>query len=583
MKRALIILSFLAAITVTSRSLLHPEFFRVHDFVHGARIVEMTTALRDGHFPVRWSPNFAYGYGMPLFEFYAPLPYYFGSIVYLLTNNILLAVKSLWLIPSIISFWGAFILGKRLFGVHGGIVAAILFTLAPYRAVDLYIRGAIGEVWAMAFFPWVFDGILGIAKNERWSWKALSASLLGLFLSHNLMTMLFFPFAALTAFLVWLSRAPRVTFKERLKISLHYIIGFTIPVGLATFYLVPALLEKHYTQVEERILTGYFHYSQHFLYLRQFFKENWQYGGSQWGPGDDMSFFLGHVQLIALVFTSVMLVYYGIRYMKDVSKVIQKSTMIEKVTNLFSHIYERTVILALLFPFFIVSCFMSLQRSEVLWQTLAPLQVTQFPWRFLSLTIFFLALLGAWGISYLHTQKIQTGVVLIVIFATSVLSWKYFVPESFLEDSQALYYSDAYRIQTEMSDILPDYIPTDLSEDILPRGESTYEVKNGEANVEVVHHKTHSIQLKIAAMSEAVLQANVAYFPGWMVFINSDNTPYRVNEHGLIEFIVPAGTSVVDVALENTQVRAVADFVTLLAVFVLITIILLENKYSRKS
>lgn len=36
------------------------------------RLQQLETALRDGHFPVRWMPDANYGYGYPFFNYYAP-------------------------------------------------------------------------------------------------------------------------------------------------------------------------------------------------------------------------------------------------------------------------------------------------------------------------------------------------------------------------------------------------------------------------------------------------------------------------------------------------------------------------------
>ena len=63
----------LAAIIVTSWHMVVRPMFYTHDFLHGARIAEMTRGIKEGVWPVIWSENFAWGYGMPLFEFYAPL------------------------------------------------------------------------------------------------------------------------------------------------------------------------------------------------------------------------------------------------------------------------------------------------------------------------------------------------------------------------------------------------------------------------------------------------------------------------------------------------------------------------------
>ena len=45
-------------------ALFRAEFFHMHDFTHVARLAEMHRALSEGHFPVRWSRNFGWGYGM---------------------------------------------------------------------------------------------------------------------------------------------------------------------------------------------------------------------------------------------------------------------------------------------------------------------------------------------------------------------------------------------------------------------------------------------------------------------------------------------------------------------------------------
>ena len=84
-------------------------------------------------------------YGMPLFEFYAPLPYYVGSFFYLLGFSHINSVKAIILITSIFTAIGAYLLGRKLFGTTGGLLVSAAVTLAPYRAVNLFVRGAISE------------------------------------------------------------------------------------------------------------------------------------------------------------------------------------------------------------------------------------------------------------------------------------------------------------------------------------------------------------------------------------------------------------------------------------------------------
>ena len=54
------------------------DFFRMHDWTHVARLVELDVALKDGQFPPRWAPDLGWGKGMPLFHFLWPLALLFS-------------------------------------------------------------------------------------------------------------------------------------------------------------------------------------------------------------------------------------------------------------------------------------------------------------------------------------------------------------------------------------------------------------------------------------------------------------------------------------------------------------------------
>ena len=194
-------------VLATSWPLVAPQFFRVHDYVHAARVAEITRAMQDGQFPVRWSANFGYGYGMPLFEFYAPLPYYFGALWYWLGMDIVLVLKVLYLTCNIGTAVGAYWLGRRLGGRSAGVLVSAMITLAPYRAVNLYVRGSLSEAWAIMMAVFVLCGVLAVVRRERQSWVFLTLGLIGLMLSHNLTTMMFIPVSVILAASWWWWRA----------------------------------------------------------------------------------------------------------------------------------------------------------------------------------------------------------------------------------------------------------------------------------------------------------------------------------------------------------------------------------------
>lgn len=574
-KKLLVISIFLASICISSRALLHPEFFRVHDFVHGARISELHLAMSEGHFPVRWTKNFGFGYGMPLFEFYAPLPYYVGGFIYWITQNLIFSVKMLWLIPNIVSFVGAYKLGKRLFGTVGGLVTAVAFTLAPYRAVDLYVRGAVGEVWAMATFPWIIEYLLATVNREKHAWKKFTVSLVTLLLSHNLMTLLFMPIVGLLTLVCGGIVLPRVKKNERALFGLRVVGPLFLSIGMSAFYLIPALVEKGFTQVEERILSGYFHYSLHFLYIRQFFKENWKYGGSQWGPGDDMSFFLGYGQIGLLIILGLVILAGSVLLFKKRNNASKNET--KQVFNLKKHISTITpnkVVCLSILPLLMISLLMSLQKSEWIWNTLSPLQVVQFPWRFLSLIIFFLALANGYLFRLLTDKKLRILLFVLSVLLFSVPAWKYFQPETFLDNAEALYYSDEERIKKEMSEILPDYIPSRLSKTIHPRQEHRYQYVYDPGKVEVLVDHTHELLIKTEAVAETTLQLNIADYPGWTIEIDRQKIQPEINSLGLPEFVVPEGNHTVSARLLATPVRMISDLVSVFSLLIFVFFIL---------
>src|SRR5436189_5911868 len=75
------------------KPLFMPGFFPMHDDVQVVRVFEMGRALKDGMFPVRWVNDLGYGYGYPIFNFYAPLAYYIGGFFIAFTHDALLATK----------------------------------------------------------------------------------------------------------------------------------------------------------------------------------------------------------------------------------------------------------------------------------------------------------------------------------------------------------------------------------------------------------------------------------------------------------------------------------------------------------
>ena len=123
-------------------SLLQPGFYDSHDgLLNVHRLFELEKCLADGQIPCRWVPDMGAGYGYPLFNFYPPLASHIAVAFRGLGAGILDAVKWTMLLALVLGSVSMFGLARSFFGTSGGILAAVLYTFAPYQAVDVFVRG----------------------------------------------------------------------------------------------------------------------------------------------------------------------------------------------------------------------------------------------------------------------------------------------------------------------------------------------------------------------------------------------------------------------------------------------------------
>jgi hypothetical protein len=165
---ALVILLTLSALAVSSL-VQAPFFITVHDQVQPERISEMARAVLDGQIPPRYVGNLGYGFGYPLFNFYAPLAYYFGALVYLSGFSLIASTKIMVILGFITAGVSMYYAACGIWSKKASLVAAILYLLAPYHAVQVYVRGSVGELYAYALLPLILRAVLSMYshKTER--------------------------------------------------------------------------------------------------------------------------------------------------------------------------------------------------------------------------------------------------------------------------------------------------------------------------------------------------------------------------------------------------------------------------------
>ena len=260
-------LSFLTIIPLFSNG-----FFPMHDDTQVARVFEMGKMLKLGVLPVRWVSDLGYGYGYPIFNFYAPLAYYIGGFFNVLGFDALLSTKLMIAFAMLGAGVAMYLLAGEFFGILGGVLAGILYAYAPYHALNLYVRGDVAELYAYIFLPIIFYGLWKVSHERKWRYVATGAlGFAGLILSHNLTAFMAAPFiAAFGLILLHRARYKRIVFEN---------ISFTALLGvlLSAFYWLPALLQMGSTNVLSQVGGGA-DYKDHFVCLPQLWESLWGFG-----------------------------------------------------------------------------------------------------------------------------------------------------------------------------------------------------------------------------------------------------------------------------------------------------------------
>ena len=127
---------------------------------HVARIANFYQNLTEGNIIPRWAGNLNWGYGHPILMFLYPFPSYIASLFHFLGFSLVDSIKIVFDIGFIVSGLAMYVWLKEFLGIRSAFVGATLYMFAPYRFVDLYVRGAIGEHLAFVFLPLIFYFLL---------------------------------------------------------------------------------------------------------------------------------------------------------------------------------------------------------------------------------------------------------------------------------------------------------------------------------------------------------------------------------------------------------------------------------------
>lgn len=519
------------------RYLFVKGYFGVSDDLHIGWLFEMDRAIKMLQFPPRYVPDLSFGFGYPLFTFVYPFPFYIAEMFHLIGFSLVNSVKLVFGMSIPLSMYFMYKLLKNYMKDQWALAGAVLYVYAPYRALEMFVRGTIGEIVAFVFFPII---TLSVIKKNPY---VLALSVAGLVLSHNIMAYMFMPFLLL---FVILNKSFWVSLK-----------GILLGLLVSSYFWVPAIVESNLMKYDT-----VFNFYDHYPALKQFITPYWGYGASVPGNYDTMSFYMGLTGLAVMAIGTVLF--------------LLKRNKLSREEQVFVG-WSIFVVL--------ISVFMMNFRSAWFWRNLPLLPYFQFPWRFLAM----ITLFSPFFLIVLHKfsdNKIIKMVPFAVIFFSIFLNFNYFKTSEYLGRLDDYYINRYIPVPTASE----EYLKTSEEYLRLPKENEKRPAKNYPRayslndSVVLEIEETNALNARIETSSEIdfILNYNKYNYPGWKITVDGKGVSVISGKpYGQVSFLVLSGNHIVEVKYGESTLRLVFDLVSLATVLGIIYVLIKQRRIKK--
>jgi len=484
-------------------------FLPTHDGeFHFIRFAEFFRMLQTGYLFPRWAPTINSGYGLPVFEFMYPFANYISSVLHVFGMEFVEGFKISSALGYLIAVLFCFLWLKKRFGLFPAVIGTIASSYVPYWFVELFVRGAIGEVWAIAF---VFMALWSIEIKRP---VLFAVTITGIILSHNILTIIFGPFLIL--YLLW-------------RRDWKWIWFMLLGAGLAAWFWLPAIMESRYMVGLNTV-----NYKDHFASIAELLIPSW--GTAFSGPGyiaDKMSFQIGIGPILWMISAGILI-------------------LSKRITG-----KQKREVLGL-FILIVLVLFMTLPQSTVIWELIPFMTYIQHPWRFLVYLIPITAYIAALMSSSIRNKWI----VVIVAIVSIAVAFSYTRGAVYEPRNDAYYLTNPNFIDSASS--MGNSLSTIWTSWKENRSLSIVtDIFNNPLSVVVQKERYLDRLYQVNLEAPLVVRLHILYFPGWTVFVDGKQATIDFASNGTLDVAVPAGTHIIHAEMIETPTRRIADWLSI--------------------
>jgi hypothetical protein len=488
-------------------------------------------AIASGNLLPRWALSANNGYGAPNFIFYAPLSYYFASVI----RSIILSP----VVSMIVAIWSSFLFSgaamylavKNISGSRGALMSAAFYQLLPFHLLNLYGRGAFAELCAYVWFPLVVLFLHKTLSEKRTSsaFAGLSLSYAGLILTHLVSAFMF-------TLMLLLYMTCHYFYQRSVTLLLRAASALTVGLGISSFYLLPAIFERKYVQMEYMFNYVFSDYRRNFLFLKNNF---------------DTPFHIalhGAVVLETILFLTVvaLILRYG------------NSNPMRPHQKAMCLIFGMALLL-------------TTPLASPIWRYFPYFAILQFPWRWLSvmelaLCFLFASAISGDGAGIFPNFRPPGRMMLYAMAALLSVSFLLIIKSGRMYTAQFLAVITDTDMLKHYTNLPKEYTPVwavEVEKSIKEMNEDKVAALSGEAGIRILEWEPERRVIAIIASEPALLRIATFYYPGWEARFDRTKTDIIIEQKsGAMLVSAPTGEHTLELAFRDTPLRAFSRYLS---------------------
>jgi hypothetical protein len=390
------------------------------------------------------------------------------------------------------------------------ILATLFYIAFPYRLINIYLRGALGEILSFVFLPIVAWGLTEVFCVKKGNWRILTFGMLGLLYSH-----------VITTLMVSICILMLIIIKFRQSWQQKYMLlkSILMTAFLSAAFLLPLI---------EQMQSNQFYYN-----VKNPFGSLTEQAITICTPP--------HSNLLLIIYLMAMaLIYYCYVWLKK------------------KQWYPRTALL------FLTTVFLCIMTTNLfpwsLVENIPLMKYIQFPWRIFLLVAYSFSMLCAIVSFHFLARKFSFW-----YFSLTTIA----IISGFLTSNILMLIADNYAEPiTYKPPVISigrgEYLPAKFNRASMKRPATPIPL-TGELSIERYAKTGNKIDLIFSnASNELTLEFPVIYYIGYNAYLNNKRLPISQSENGLVQLSIQAAKSGhITIQFEHSTLKIIAYIISI--------------------